>query len=64
MSVISLFEELHRISILQKTDMLVDKVCKHNVYIRLMKISLRNHELKIRLRQQDLKFKYRSGTKS
>ena len=33
MSVISLFEELHWISILQKTDMLVGKVCKHNVYI-------------------------------
>ena len=64
MSVISLFEELHWISILQKTDMLVDKVCKHNVYIRLMKISLRNQNLKIRLRQQDPQFKYRSGTKS
>lgn len=64
MSVISLFEELHRISILQKTDMLVDKVCKHNVYIPLMKISLRNQKLKIRLRQQDLIFKYSSGTES
>ena len=52
------------IYIIQKTDMLVDKVCKHNVYIPLMKISLRNQKLKIRLRQQDLKFKYRSGTKS
>lgn len=64
MSVISLFEELHWISILQKTDMPVDKVCKHNVYIPLMKISLRNQKLKIRLRQQDLIFKYSSGTES
>ena len=64
MSVIFLFEELHWISILQKTDMLVDKVCKHNVYIPLMKISLRNQKLKIRLRQQDLIFKYSSGTES